>query len=612
MCDEIIKGRVDAFQSLAHNIYELHTGIPKVSVGNLVDMKDDYEAPGQSTRDALLDEQEFDASVYEAVAKTYIEISNGIDRLASRSDDYLMIFDDIINYAGFTLRLEDRFRNELNLIEDLSLYQGAMNTGGKNPEVYNRMLAEVKAFPDNMQKIADNALDTITKINALNERYTNNINGEFKDLETVNELKIFMKDLVVQYRAYTELMVSKMMNRLKTIGEMITEMSSKINNEEPGEDYAYPVPADTLDFTESVFESVVEEVELYNTSYFESLQMNYFIERERINKGVTVVFEDENSTKVTVQDNNPDHAQGSVRRLVSKIGDWFRNTMEKFMGMFNKESKKNAEWLSRNKEGLMNRSYNNVTITILPYKNMTPETISGDIGKLTSIINGLTPANLGTLNSKDKLYQKLFPFVQGGVKDGGDSLKDQFTKYYKVGTAELKVASISNGELKNEITGTIIPYCENYYNTYINEIQNSLTSLTTAVDNLCNNLSNGATTESVSIFEADGPTPAPNTTEQTTATTSTSNTTQQNGNQTEQPKEGNTSEIASWMKEAIKYFQGSVLNAVRDRKNDYFKVLSSLAPKAPVTAQQATDVKPDHPEQATTEPTPETNAEQTA
>lgn len=611
MCDEIIKGRVDAFQALAHNIYELHTGIPKVTVGDIMNVKDDYEAPGQNTSDAMLDEQEFDASIYDTIAKTYIEISNGIDRLATRSDDYLMIFDDIINYAGFTLRLEDRFRNELNQIEDLSLYQGAMNTGGRNPEVYRRMLAEVKAFPENMQKIADNALDTITKIDALNDRYTNNINGEFKDLETINELKIFMRDLVVQYRAYTELMVAKMMNRLKTIGEMITEMSGKINGEKPQEDYATLVPMDTIDYVESVFDSIMDEIEMENASYFESLQLDYFSERERINKGLTVVFEDEN-TKVTVQDNNTQHAQGTARKLISKIGDWYRNTMEKFMAMFGRESKKNLEWLTRNKEGLMNRSYSNVTITILPYKNMTPETITGDIGKLTAIINGLTPANLGTLNSKDKLYQKIFPFIQGGVKDG-DTLKDQFTKYYKVGTAELKVVSISNSELKNEITGSIIPYCENYYNSYINDIQNNLNILTTAVDNLCTKISGGATTESTSFFEADTPTPTVSDNSGGT-TTGTDNNAQQSGSTTtDQPDNtGNVSEIVEWLKGAIKYYQGSILNAVRDRKNDYFKVLSSLAPKAPVTAQQATDVKPDHPEQTGTEQTPEANPEQTS
>jgi hypothetical protein len=403
------------------------------------------------------------------------------------------------------------------------------------------------------------------------------------------------------------------MNRLKTIGETITQMSSVINGEQPKEDYATLVPMDTMDYVESVFESIMDEIEMDNESYFESLQMDYFTERERVTKGLTVVFEDEN-TKVSVQDNNTDHAQGSVRKLISKIGDWYRNTIEKFMGIFNKESKKNAEWLARNKEGLMNRSYNNVTITILPYKNMTPETISGDIGKLTAIVNGLTPANLGTLNTKDKLYQKVFPFIQGGLKDGGDSLKDQFTKYYKVGSAELKVVSISNGELKNEITGTIIPYCENYYGNYVNDIKNNLNALTTAVDNLCTKLSSGTdqtATESTSFFEADTPTVTDNSGGTTTTTTTTDG--NQSGTETtEQPaKNGNTSEIATWLKEAVKNYQGTILNVVRDRKNDYFKVLSSLAPKAPVAAQQATDVKPDHPEQTVTEPTPESNPEQT-
>ena len=36
------------------------------------------------------------------------------------------------------------------------------------------------------------------------------------------------------------------------------------------------------------------------------------------------------------------------------------------------------------------------------------------------------------------------------------------------------------------------------------------------------------------------------------------------------------------MREAVKIYAGSVMNAVRDRNNDYLKVLSSLTPKTPV------------------------------
>lgn len=582
MSDELIKGRVDAFQALANNIYELHMGIPKVDVGNTPDNVDDYEEPGQTTIDVLMDEQEFDDEIYQTIAKTYIEISNGIDRLARRSDDYLMVFDDIINYAGFTLRLEDRFRNELSKIEDLSLYRGALNTtvaGSRNGEVYKRMLAEVKAFPENMQKIADTALETITKINALNERYVNNINGEFKDLETVNELKIFMKDLIVQYRAYTEMVVSKMMKRLKEIGDIITSMESIINGEKEVEPMTYPEPTDIINYTESVFDSIIEEIDSKNNLTFESLQLEYFSQKEKVNKGINVVYEDENTsgtqpvnnTKVTVQDNNTEQKQTTTQLNISKIGEWFRKIIEQFMNMFNKESKKNAEWLANNKEGLLNRSYNNVTINILPYKNVSPETITGDINKLTSNVNGLSPAVIAGIKTKEDMYKKLFPFVQGGINTA-NPLKDQFVKYYKVGSAELAVAPIANGELKTEITSVIIPYCESYYNGYINEVNQALEGLTSAVDGLCDKFTSATPqTESVSIFEAGENQP-------------------QDTN-----KEASMSEKASWIKEGIKYFEGSVLNAVRDRKNDYFKVLSSLAPKAPVKPQTPVDVKPDQP-----------------
>lgn len=603
MADDLIKGRIEAFQTLAKNIYELHMGIPKVVVGMSSVSKNEYEQPGETTSDVMMDEQDYDKSVYETIAKTYIEVSNGIDRLAARSDDFLMVFDEIIQYAGFMLRLEDRFNHEINKIEDLSEYTGvlnATNASNFNTDVYKRMLAEVKAYPENMQKIADNAMDTFTKINSLNDRYIHNINGEFKDLETINELKIFMKDLIVQYRAYTEIVVGKLLTRLKNIGKIITEMEAKVHDGKDLEYTTYPEPVDIVDYTESVLESVISDITENNKNIFEALQMEFYIMKEKSYKGINVVFEDgeaqngqnqsggsqvNNNTNVTVQDNSQqsnsntssssvkssNSGKTTVQATISKIGDWFRKVIDSFMQMFSKESKKNAEWLKNNKEGLLSRSYNNVTINILPYKNITPETITGDIGKLTNIVNGMTPVIISGIKNKDDMYKKLFPFIRGGINTA-NPLKDQFVKYYKVGTGNLEVSSISNGELKAEITSTIIPFCESYYSNYINEVKSSLENATSAVDALCDKFASEKT-ESVSIFEADSSTTG----------------------------DVSMTEKVNWLKEAIKYYQGSILNAIRDRKNDYFKVLSSLAPKTPKTPAKPVDIKPDHPTNTVTD-----------
>ena len=119
----------------------------------------------------------------------------------------------------------------------------------------------------------------------------------------------------------------------------------------------------------------------------------------------------------------------------------------------------------------------------------------------------------------------------------------------------MEVQPISNGELKTQITTVIFPFCEAYQNDYSNRLTAALEELGKAVDNQIKSYGGGtAVTESVSIF-----------------------TEEENKN-----TEGNISEKANWMREAVKIYAGSVMNAVRDRNNDYLKVLSSLTPKTPV------------------------------
>ena len=317
-----------------------------------------------------------------------------------------------------------------------------------------------------------------------------------------------------------------------------------------------------MDMSECAFESILQDYEEDTKAYFTMLETAYYAEKSLALRGVKVIFEADdantnnptgnanntnNDTKVSVVDNNKDQSTGS--NLSSKISDFIKNAIERFKEYINKSATKNGKWLQENKDELSNRSYNNVTVNILPYNNITPESIISDIGKLKSNVQAMTQQNILAIQDKNALYQKLFSFISGGIREDNGTLPEQFVKHYKVATGELKTVPVSNGALKTEITNVMIPYCENYIGQFKDQLEKALTDLSNAAD--------------------------------TTISAYTENT----GENKNGPS---IKEKSNWMKDAIKQFSGSILNACRDRNADYLKVLSSLAPKTP-----AKPVKPE-------------------
>ena len=183
-----------------------------------------------------------------------------------------------------------------------------------------------------------------------------------------------------------------------------------------------------------------------------------------------------------MQDNNAEaneqkQSSGALSRLKANIAAFIDNLTQLFKNITDKYKNKNSTWMDQHKDGLMNRSYSNVTVNILPYHNISADDIVTDIGKLTTNVKTMTPQTLQGLNTKDDLYKKLFAFVQGEVKESKGPLGEQFTKYYKVGTAELTTVPISNSELKRQVTTVMIPYCENYADKYQESVSTALNGL---------------------------------------------------------------------------------------------------------------------------------------
>lgn len=575
LTEDLEAGRIGPFEVISSNLYEYHHNNPYMGIanGNLKSTGDVLH----SVFDMQIDFTGYSKKAYDDVVKMYIEISNGLDILAKNSDEYLLIFEDLKSKAGFTLSLEDRFRATLDGIDDLSNY--AVDVPGiTDTNKFVNMLAEVKDFPENMNKIASTIVDVKAKMSGIKERYDNNINGEFKDAEALNELKILMSDLTEQLRVVDNIVGTKFMARLRALGEKLTAITVKV--EDPmGENNV--VPDVDLDHTDYRRENAICELDEMREAFsqlFESVQLDYIKERERARRGVNVFTEADvtqpatntpapaggntnnatDSTKPTVVDNGANNANnGGTVSGAGKILDAIKNFINTFLTNLQRSSDKNTKWIIDNKQELLNRGYENVTVNILPYQQLPYQQMIGKINEVTTVVRGLSPQALQSLGDEQAAYSRVLSPITGGVsKNGNVSADAQLINFFTTGkTTGSKVVAIANGDLQRMVASEMIPYCESYSGQFSQSLQRALNDLGAAADDMANKAAQGT---------------QPNQT--------------QNANTA-----GNMAQVSKWAGNAVKDLSKAALNAAKQRNNDYLKVLSSLVPKTPANPVQPTN-----------------------
>ena len=123
----------------------------------------------------------------------------------------------------------------------------------------------------------------------------------------------------------------------------------------------------------------------------------------------------------------------------------------------------------------------------------------------------------------------------------------------------------------------MIPYCETFYESYYNSIKSKLDKLKTQMENIVKTYVQESVKDisNMSIFTED----TNNDNENTTATANNTNNNDSNASK----ESNNMTERTTWMQTCTRNYTGSVLTALRDRNNDYLKVLFALAPKNKVS-----------------------------
>lgn len=592
LSEYMINGSADPYRILAENIYDYHAAIPRA------DLVSSELGDGDIDSEVERNQNDYDKTPYETITKVFLEISAGLDVMSLEGGDYLFIATDVIKKAGFAMTLEDRFQNEIRMITDVSQYKNTVDISydkTNNSEIFLRVLAEVKDFGNNLDGIAKACKNAYDKMTLLSNRYSDNINGEYKDTETINELQLTLTSIKEQFEKIVDHITLNFFNRLKSLGNILELIEEKTDtSSQDTDDDTTPIETDsrlnlsestidTTDYLRIAMESNIDMAIEEGINRIKYLQEQYYIERAALLKGEHLIYEadgdsnnDQNngqhqqnnqqktdnnnndgkpSTTPSVVDNsnennsNSNNGSSSITGFVKKIQDFFTKLIDKFTSTVN-QHKADKDFINDNKEYLMSRSYANVTVNVLPYTetNGTQE-FTNTINTMTQVIRAMHTGNnkMTDIRSRQDIANKLFA-SHGNFKiaDDDTSLSDfsqSVTKYYKTGEKPAdKTEAFSNDNLGNLVKNSMVPFLSNYYdeNGFVKVMNSAKDSLNKELDTFATDMSNAPNPDK----NSNDPTP---------------------------------SDKVKWLSLIVNNFIGAVMNAYRDRANDYMKIVRELA-----------------------------------
>lgn len=567
----LMQGNVAAYEVLANKVYELYTGKNKVEdIDDVIRVGDDI--PEHINGEYVQGQSTYNAEIYLNIKKVFIGIGQGLYNIDQVPDGLMVRKDDLIYGSGFKRPLKDKYRSQLDDIVDVSKIQYAdiANAHGIDRANLNELLSEVKDFANNMQSIANEAIDTYAVLEEIIKRFEHNINNEFKDVDCVKEIEEWASMFADEYKEFVSEVAGRFMERLAVLAIALNKI---YNNGTYTNADIPPVVADAYklfdvnDYTEGVIDSDIEYNKLLNINEFESLEKAYQILRIKKETGMNLMFEADEVEKPNDRAKFMDKISSStgnfIEKLKAMISKWFDTVSNKFQDavnlLANEDRLKNVK---DNQNKILNEiDYSTIpALQIYPYENMGKTEMIDNLNKLRNNIKAMTPQVIQNIESETDLYQKLFTFVDNFTPTG--DIKNQFMWFNKTGSAangERK--SIVGNDLKVMVQNEMVPYVNEYTTTFANNLK---TSINQVKDDLSN---------TVSAYKTVSTTPQqPATTTAATAESALFEAEEPNKN-----TQGSMGKKAGWMNKAVQLYCGCVLNAARDRYSDYLGILSQLA-----------------------------------
>lgn len=632
LADDLFNGRVDALSNLATDVLNFHKTVVHPNIPGMDDADGAFEQFAHSIP--------YPADPYNSILEITSIIMSSLDVLFSASDDYLLVFDELIEKAGLDNPINVRYKDTIALIGQTPEYDSATTIavhGNGNLSVYGKILGEIADFPKNVQTIADHIKDVADRIKEINQRFENNINREYQNSNSIEELKVFMDAFEDQFEDVVSEIAGNLMLRLKRLAINAEKISVSFDTQPETPEFE---SVDDTDYEAEIENIMLEFERAYTDAIMETLYEAHQVKWVKQTRGKEVLMQEigeptisttpkSDGTQPTVSQpatptptatdpnagkNQAAAAEGNgaaKRTLTERLNTLKNNLQKRFQEMLNKFRTNMAnktieesvlleqveeymteaalrypDWLSKYKDSLLNRSYANVSLQILPYASKMPYSqIISEAERFKNTVTAIKPGDISNMKTPADIYNKLYA-AQGVVSFGSGTAVDEckskaneaLTKYYKVGKAPLEMVTFANNNLKSAVQD-MITFCESYFNGEQEHLLNILDGIRGSVDSM----SPAFVKESVSyygemldaIFEADG--------DSKPSTTPTVTTTPQPETPEGTPKQNsnamNTTQMLETIQDGASLYCGAVLNAVRDRINDYFKALQTLRPK---------------------------------
>ena len=599
--EALLRGDIDAFQELSNDIYEYNSSLIASSP---------FHGTNHLNGDKLFSSVDFETDQKDINDKAYKDtlemigvISQGLDVIAKNSDDYLLVFDDILEKSGFSMRLEDRFSGTLSSLDDIREYQSAVVFSDEcrpDMNIYFKILKEVREYPERMGEIADQISECKTKMNILSERFSKNINQEFQNTVTIQELKNFFENLNEEFTNLVIKVGGKFMLRLKNMA-IILEQMNKARSKDLDNNY---MKLESEELRRMTYLSLVEEAESTTDLIFESMLSAYLVEKKKQQTGIQYIIEAE------------DDQSGKGKKLVdgikNKINTWFDKVINKIQQISDGvNAKRDQNYFARHKNDLLNRNYTNVATKtpIIEYEKLMPfANITSDIKSLVSKTSpaNLSPQRLQSITDQESAARILFGNRPPIDVWKAEKISDAITKFYKSGNYPENPVELKNNDVKAMVEDAV-NYCEPFYQSFLPQIRTNIERIKTNMETAMGNLVQESVIDSVfdSLFvEAPGDTnqggqtqTGTNTGGQTGGNTGTTpqqpqnnppqnnkpTQTQnqpQNNNQSQQTQNVNTvSNMANkgeMIQKMVQQYCNAILTASFDRYKDYMQLLKSI------------------------------------
>ena len=567
LVNDMVYGNASTLVSIADSIYR--------------NLRTDY-ANINSDRDSLstLDietSSPLDSTVYDEIINTFSVINKSLDALKENIKDPSMIFDDALVKAGLDTRLTDRYKIFICTIPKANVPDlDKSKDSDKKYDLFS-MMNEFAHASNMCKKVANAINDSYNKFKLVRSHLNENVDP-IPDKCMSIEISDYMDSFDVQFRDLVLSISTSLIQRFQIMKDLCETLMEPdvihLNYAESMDEIELLSEGEIqkIDFLEEAYNDIIATNHTFNAIIFEE-KVNDF-NRMRKNQHLRDVLgplyeadENQNNQSVEVNDQSGSNPQAQAQNdaaadkiqksndngttsgnpdteaskfnfgdFLDKIKNFFDTIMKKFSDSISKVSESNKDFIANNKEALLARSYDNITLKMANYGNLKENIYTTDLTKFKNALNSLNSETI-TNGNADEIANQLLSFVPQ-VSSIANKSKG-LTNYYKTGKAsekDIQMMEFKNAKLRDEVS-KMITFCEGFYNGGYVQIVNQIKDIKDTLSSKLNAISTD-TTKNPSAK---------------TGCNAVANTT--------------------------RIFTAALLNCYRDRANDSIRALKKLVPK---------------------------------